>query len=130
MAEDRYQSYKDYIRCLGNCCGCCCCTYKHVPTSTVGFKEEFGRYKDIVDAGLHYYNPITENIRMVDMKTKVIDMRNQVIYTKDNISVDIDTSLFYRIVDAYKATYVVKDVVQSVTQMTYVTMRTICGEYV
>ena len=64
---------------------------------------------------------------MVDMKTKVIDMRNQVIYTKDNISVDIDTSLFYRIVDAYKATYVVKDVVQSVSQMTYVTMRTICG---
>lgn len=64
---------------------------------------------------------------MVDMKTKVIDMRNQIIYTKDNISVDIDTSLFYRIVDAYKATYIVKDVVQSVTQMTYVTMRTICG---
>lgn len=61
------------------------------------------------------------------MKTKIIDMRNQVIYTKDNISVDIDTSLFYRIVDPYKATYVVKDVMQSVSQMTYVTMRTICG---
>lgn len=48
---------------------------------------------------------------MVDMKTRVIDMRNQVIYTKDNISVDIDTSLFYRVVDAYKATYIVKDIV-------------------
>ena len=67
---------------------------------------------------------------MVDMKTRVIDMRNQVIYTKDNISVDIDTSLFYRVVDAYKATYIVKDIVESVSQMTYVTMRTICGEYV
>ena len=64
---------------------------------------------------------------MVDMKTRVIDMRNQVIYTKDNISVDIDTSLFYRVVDAYKATYIVKDIVESVSQMTYVTMRTVCG---
>lgn len=52
------------------------------------------------------------------------------VYTKDNISVDIDTTLFYRIVDAFKATYIVKDVVQSVSELTYVTMRTICGEYV
>lgn len=57
-------------------------------------------------------------------------MRNQIVYTKDNISVDIDTTLFYRIVDAYKATYIVKDILRSVTEMTYVTMRTICGEYV
>ena len=61
------------------------------------------------------------------MKTRVIDMRNQIIYTRDNISVDIDTSLFYRIVDPYKATYIVKDLVQSICQMTYVTMRTVCG---
>ena len=54
-------------------------------------------------------------------------MKNQVVYTKDNISVDIDTSLFYRVVDAYKATYIVKDIVSSVSQMTYVTMRTVCG---
>jgi len=92
--------------------------------------EEFGKYKEILEPGLHYYNPLTESIRTVELKTRVIDMRNQIVYTKDNISVNIDTSLFYRIVDAYKATYIVKDVVESVCQMTYVTMRTICGEYV
>lgn len=54
-------------------------------------------------------------------------MRNQIVYTKDNISVDIDTTLFYRIIDAYKATYIVKDILLSVTEMTYVTMRTVCG---
>ena len=124
---DRYETYKNYISCLGNCCGCCCCTYKKIPTSNVGFKEEFGRYKEILDPGLHYYNPLTENIRTVELRTRVIDMRNQIVYTKDNISVNIDTSLFYRIVDAYKATYIVKDIVESVCQMTYVTMRTICG---
>lgn len=59
-----------------------------------------------------------------------MDMRNQIVYTKDNISVDIDTSVFYRIIDAYKSTYIVKDIAQSLSEMTFVTMRTICGAYV
>ena len=64
------------------------------------------------------------------MKTKVIDMPNQIVYTKDNISVDIDTAVFYRVIDAYRATYRVKDLARSLAEMTFVTMRTICGEYV
>jgi erythrocyte band 7 integral membrane protein len=54
-------------------------------------------------------------------------MRNQIVYTKDNISIDIDTALFFRVIDPFKATYIVNDLIQSLMQMTYVTMRTICG---
>jgi len=54
-------------------------------------------------------------------------MPQQSVYTKDNMSVFIDTALFYRIVDPYKATYIVKDLVASLVQITYVTLRTICG---
>ena len=61
------------------------------------------------------------------MRTKVIDMHNQIVYTKDNISVDIDTAIFYRIIDVYKASYIVKDIVQSLSEMTFVTMRAISG---
>ena len=57
----------------------------------------------------------------------MIDMRNQIVYTKDNISVDIDTAVFYRIIDVYKASYIVKDIVQSLSEMTFVTMRAISG---
>ncbi len=57
-------------------------------------------------------------------------MPQQSVYTKDNMSVFIDTALFYRIVDPYKATYIVKDLVASLVQITFVTLRTICGEYV
>jgi regulator of protease activity HflC (stomatin/prohibitin superfamily) len=64
------------------------------------------------------------------MKTKVIDMPHQIVYTKDNISVDIDTAIFYRVIDAFRATYRVKDLARSLAEMTFVTMRTICGEYV
>lgn len=64
------------------------------------------------------------------MKTKVIDMPHQVVYTKDNISVDIDTTVFYRVIDAVKSAYRVKDLTRSLAEITFVTMRTICGEYV
>jgi erythrocyte band 7 integral membrane protein len=47
------------------------------------------------------------------MKTRVIDMRNQIVYTKDNIGVDIDTALFFRVIDPFKSTYIVKDLVKS-----------------
>lgn len=57
-------------------------------------------------------------------------MHKQMVYTKDNMSLHIDTVLFYRIVDAFKATYIVKDILASVMQLTFVTLRTICGEYV
>ena len=54
-------------------------------------------------------------------------MPHQSVYTKDNMSVFIDTVLFFRIIDPYKATYVVKDLVSSLMQITFVTLRTICG---
>lgn len=46
------------------------------------------------------------------------------------MSVSIDTALFYRIINPYKATYIVKDILASVIQLTFVTLRTVCGEYV
>lgn len=57
-------------------------------------------------------------------------MHKQSVYTKDNMSLQIDTVLFYRIIDPYRATYVVKDILASVMQLTFVTLRTVCGEYV
>ena len=57
-------------------------------------------------------------------------MQKQSIYTRDNMSVYIDTALFYRVVDPFRATYIVRDVLASIMQLTYVTLRTVCGEYV
>ena len=79
---------------------------------------------------MNYYTPFVENIRPISLKTRVVDMQKQSIYTKDNMSVLIDTALFYRIVNPFKATYIVTDVLASVMQLTFVTLRTVCGEYV
>ncbi|MCB0369464.1 MAG: hypothetical protein KDD45_08445 [Bdellovibrionales bacterium] len=48
--------------------------------------------------------------------------------TKDNITVDIDTCVYYRIVHPKVAFYKIADIVISVAEVTYATLRTICGE--
>ena len=52
------------------------------------------------------------------------------VYTKDNIGLNIDTVCFYRVVDPVKAKFKVNDIVGSISQITYVTLRIVCGEYV
>lgn len=57
-----------------------------------------------------------------------MDLERQLILTKDNITVDIDTCVYYRIIDAKMAYYTVTNILQSVSEVTYATLRTICGE--
>lgn len=58
----------------------------------------------------------------------MLDLERQKILTKDNITVDIDTCVYYRIVDPKIAYYLIADNVLSVAEVTYATLRTICGE--
>lgn len=60
-------------------------------------------------------------------KFRVVDLERQLILTKDNITVNIDTCVYYRIVDAKVAYYTVESIMQSVAEVTYATLRTICG---
>lgn len=55
-------------------------------------------------------------------------MDRQKILTRDNITVDIDTCVYYRIVDPKVAYYKIADIVLSVAEVTYATLRTVCGE--
>jgi regulator of protease activity HflC (stomatin/prohibitin superfamily) len=57
----------------------------------------------------------------------VLDLERQKILTKDNITVDIDTCVYYRIVEPKTAYYKIADIVLSVAEVTYATLRTICG---
>ena len=57
-----------------------------------------------------------------------MDLDRQLILTKDNITVNIDTSVYYRIVNPKVAYYTFANIPGSVSEMTYATLRTICGE--
>ncbi len=92
--------------------------------------ERFGKFKRVCNPGLNYFTPFVESIKPISLKTRVVDMQKQTVYTKDNMNIAIDTVLFFRIIDPFRATYVVKDILASVMQLTFVTLRTVCGEYV
>lgn len=56
-----------------------------------------------------------------------MDLERQLILTKDNITVNIDTCVYYRIVDPKVAYYTLSRIVPSVAEVTYATLRTFCG---
>jgi regulator of protease activity HflC (stomatin/prohibitin superfamily) len=68
-------------------------------------------------------------INLVNLKLyRVLDLERQLILTKDNITVNIDTCVYYRIVDPKIAFYTIANITLSVAEVTYATLRTICGE--
>lgn len=58
-----------------------------------------------------------------------MDLERQLVLTKDNITVNIDTCVYYRIVDPKLAYYSLSSINASVAEVTYATLRTFCGEY-
>ena len=126
-ASEDETMYEKYLSCCGAVIGCICCSYSQIQSSSIGMLEHFGKFKQECSPGLNYYNPLVEKIVEVTLKTTTVNMPKQSIYTKDNMSVAIDTCLFYRITDPFKATYIVKDILASIMQLTFVTLRTVCG---
>lgn len=99
--------YQQFIYKLGECLGCCrtyipccCCAvypYKQIEQSYVGLYERFGKYAKTVGSGLQYFNPLTDEIRIIDMKTTILDLPKQTTITKDNIEVAVDTAVYYHV---------------------------------
>lgn len=133
--------YQDTMQTCGTCCGflrtwlpCVCCfvdyPYQEIEQSYEGLMERFGKYVKTVKPGLQYMNPCTESILKIDMKTQIIDLSKQSILTKDNISITLDASVYYKIVDSKRAQYRVKNVQEAVQYLTFSTLRNTCGQHV
>ena len=65
-------------------------------------------------SGLQYFNPFTDRIHVVDMKTNIINLNKQKALTKDNIEVDIDAAVYYNVKIPRKTFYSVCDISSSV----------------
>ncbi|CAK93949.1 unnamed protein product (macronuclear) [Paramecium tetraurelia] len=133
-------SYESCLDCCGNVSGClrawlpcifCCCDnpFYAVQQSSVGLVEKFGKYHRSLPPGLNQINPCTDTVLPVDLRTRVLDLDRQIILTKDNIQVNIDTCMYFRVVDPVRATYRVSRLTQSVKDMTYAALRQVCGEH-
>ncbi|KAF9932710.1 hypothetical protein FBU30_007553 [Linnemannia zychae] len=109
------------------CCICCPNPYKTVPQGYVGLVTRFGKFYKIVDPGLTKVNPGTEHLFKVDIKVQLADIPQQVIMTKDNVNVRIDSVLYWHIINPSQATFGVSDVKSALIERTQTTLRHILG---
>lgn len=102
---------------------------KIVPQSKAYVVERLGAYKDTWQTGLHIKVPFIEKVsKIVSLKEKVADFPPQPVITKDNVTMQIDTVVFYQITDPKLFTYGVEHPVAAIENLTATTLRNIIGE--
>lgn len=100
-----------------------------VPQATEYVIEFLGKYKCTWSAGLHIKIPLLERIaKKITLKEQVIDSPPQPVITKDNVTMQIDTVVFFKIFDAKMFTYGVVNPINALENLTATTLRNIVGE--
>ena len=102
---------------------------KIVPQATVYVIERLGTYYATWETGLHFKVPFFDRIsKKVSIKEQVDDFKPQPVITKDNVTMQIDTVVFYQITDAKLFTYGVERPLSAIENLTATTLRNIIGE--
>jgi len=100
-----------------------------VPQQEIWIMERLGKFQTSMQAGLHFVVPFIDVIRYKhSLKEIVLDIPAQVCITKDNVSVHVDGVLFFRVMDAVKASYGISDFIAAVTQLAQTTLRSEIGK--
>lgn len=92
-----------------------------------GVKFSKGKFSKIMQPGWNLVLPIFESYKKVDIRTKVVDVPEQDVITKDNVSVRINAVIYYKIFDASKAILEVENFYYAVSQLAQTTMRNVVG---
>ena len=91
--------------------------------------ERLGAYQATWGVGLHFKIPVIERIaRRVDLKEQVVDFAPQPVITKDNVTMRIDTVVFYQITDPKLFCYGVANPIMAIENLTATTLRNIIGD--
>jgi regulator of protease activity HflC (stomatin/prohibitin superfamily) len=100
-----------------------------VPQATVYVVERLGAYNATWETGLHIKVPFFDRIaKKVSLKEQVVDFAPQPVITKDNVTMQIDTVVFFQITDAKLFTYGVERPLSAIENLTATTLRNIIGE--
>lgn len=102
---------------------------KIVPQSKVYVVERLGSYQATWSTGIHVKLPIFDVVRRkVSLKERVVDFPPQPVITKDNVTMQIDTVVFYQVTDAKLYTYGVDNPLLAIENLTATTLRNIIGD--
>ncbi len=100
-----------------------------VPQASVFVLERLGKFKASWEAGLHFKLPLFDQItNRASLKEQVLDTPPQPVITSDNVTMQIDAVVYYRIFDAKLYTYGVVNPVNALANLTATTLRNIVGE--
>ena len=101
---------------------------KIVKQSEVYIIERLGKFHKVADAGLTIIIPFIDHVRsVVSLKQQTIDVPPQNVITKDNVTITIDTVVFYRITDPAKAVYEIQSLKRGIEYLAITTIRDVVG---
>lgn len=100
-----------------------------VPQATEFVIERLGTYYTTWETGLHFKVPLVDRVaKCISLKEQVMDFAPQPVITKDNVTMQIDTIVFYQVTDAKLYTYGVERPILAIESLTATTLRNIIGD--
>src|ERR1041384_2048731 len=115
-------------------------TVKIVPQATVMVLERFGRFDRLAARGLNiiipffdaarsvYWTNVRPGLTQIDLREQFIDLPPQPVITRDNVTIHVDSVVYWQITDPIKAVYEVADLVGGIVQLTITGMRAVMGD--
>ena len=115
-------------------------TIRIVPQASVMLIERLGRFDKIASSGLNILVPFLDKPRAVfwtnarpaltsiDLREQYIDLPPQPVITRDNVTIHVDSVVYWQITDPVKAVYEINDLVGGIVQLTITGMRAVMGE--
>lgn len=99
-----------------------------IPQQRVAIVERLGRYYATLSAGVNLIIPFIDRVaRVMDLRTQQVVVPPQMVITRDNVQIQIDTVFFYTIVEPKMATYNIANVVQGIQNITAANIRQVAG---
>ena len=99
-----------------------------VPQARAGIVERLGRYQRTLDPGLALVIPYVDRVRpLLDMREQVVSFPPQPVITEDNLTIQIDTVIYFQVTDPKAASYEIADFISAIEQLVLTTLRNVCG---
>src|ERR687891_269627 len=115
-------------------------TIRIVPQATVMLVERLGRFDKVASSGLNilvpfldkpravYWTSTRPGITSIDLREQYIDLPPQPVITRDNVTIHVDSVVYWQIIDPIKAVYEMNDLVGGIVQLTITGMRAVMGD--
>ncbi len=102
---------------------------KIIRQATVGVVERLGKFHKIAEQGVNVIIPFIDRFRVIlDLREQVIDFPPQPVITKDNVTMMIDTVVYYQVTDPFKYSYEIANAIFAIENLTATTLRNIVGD--